>query len=126
ARTLREGRRMNAKLTTLIQQASDAWDRSFSNGRARVTVTHDTTSITRRADDTIARLRAAVASKRIDADVGITGSWGMSWIEPCIAVRSAAGTRTILYANITPDVADQFIQQVLVEGADFPEHAVGV
>ncbi|HET7737461.1 MAG TPA: hypothetical protein VFK32_02705, partial [Tepidiformaceae bacterium] len=117
---------MNAKLSTMIQQATDGWNRTLTNGRARVMVTLDTSSIARGADETLEKLRAAVAAKGIDADVGITGSWGMSWMEPCVAVRSAAGTRTILYANVTPDRVDEFVQAVLVDGADFAELAVGV
>ena len=47
-------------------------------------------------------------------------------MEPCVSVRTAAGTRTVLYANITPEMVPDFIQKTVVEGVDIPELALGV
>ena len=116
---------MNEKLESLITSAQRAWADEQASGRLRIMVTHDTSSIARGADETIARLQAAVASKTLMADIGITGSWGFCWMEPCVSVRSAAGTQTVLYGNITPDRVDEFIESIAA-GRDMPELALGI
>lgn len=116
---------MNAKLEALIADAKKAWQAEQASGRMRITVTHDTSSLARGADETIAKLNEAVAARKLTADVAITGSWGFCWMEPCVSVRSAAGTHTILYGNITPDRVDEFIEG-LAAGNDMPRLALGV
>jgi NADH:ubiquinone oxidoreductase subunit F (NADH-binding) len=46
-------------------------------------------------------------------------------MEPCVTVRSAAGTQTILYGNVTPDRVDEFIEHIAA-GKEMPELALGV
>ena len=116
---------MNSKLESIISASKAAWAAEQASGRIRIMVTHDTSSVARGADETIAKLRSAVDSKQLVADIGITGSWGFCWMEPCVSVRTAAGTHTILYANITPDRVDHFIANVAA-GKDMPELALGV
>ncbi|MGB4863226.1 MAG: NADH-ubiquinone oxidoreductase-F iron-sulfur binding region domain-containing protein [Tepidiformaceae bacterium] len=116
---------MNAQLESMISAAKTAWANEQSSGRIRIRVTLDTSSLARGADETLAKLEAAAESKKLVADVGITGSWGFCWMEPCVTVRSAAGTQTILYGNITPDRVDEFIENVAA-GNDMPELALGV
>jgi (2Fe-2S) ferredoxin/NAD-dependent dihydropyrimidine dehydrogenase PreA subunit len=117
---------VNAKLQALIDSAKKSWTAGHAGGRTRVNVTLDTSSLARGGDQTLAAIRKAVADRGLDADVGITGSWGFCWMEPCVTVRSAAGTRTVLYGNVTPDVADEFVRQTILEGGDMPELALGV
>ena len=116
---------MNTRLESIISAAKSSWAAEQASGRIRITVTRDTSSLARGADETIARLNAAVESKKLVADVGITGSWGFCWMEPCVTVRSAAGTHTILYGNVTPDRVEEFID-VVASGKDMPELALGV
>jgi len=116
---------MNTKLESLISSAKQAWATEQASGRIRITVTHDTSSLARGAEETIAKLQAAVDGKKLVADIGITGSWGFCWMEPCVTVRSAAGTQTVLYGNITPDRVDEFVEKVSA-GQDIPELALGV
>jgi NADH:ubiquinone oxidoreductase subunit F (NADH-binding) len=116
---------MNSKLESLIADAKKAWQAEQSSGRIRIRVTRDTSSLARGADETIARLQAAVDSKKLVADIGITGSWGFCWMEPCVTVRTAAGTHTILYGNVSADRVDEFVE-ALAAGKDFPELALGV
>ena len=117
---------MNAKLEGLIEAAKKSWAADQASGRTKVNVTFDTSSLARGGQKTLAAIRAALAAKGVAADVGVTGSWGFCWMEPCVTVRSAAGTRTVLYANITPDVVDEVVQRTMVEGGDMPELALGV
>jgi len=116
---------MTPRLESLISAAKTSWATAQASGRIRINVTLDTSSIARGAEETIAALNAAVESKRLVADIGITGSWGFCWIEPCVTVRTAAGTHTILYGNITPDRVEEFIENVAA-GRDMPDLALGV
>lgn len=117
---------MNARLEALITSAKEAWDAAQNSGRVRINVTVDTSSIAQGAQETLEAIRAGVEANRLPADVQVTGSWGFCWMEPCVAVRSAAGTRTVLYGNVTADRVDEFLQRVVVEGGEMPELAIGV
>ncbi len=117
---------MNAQIQAMIAAAKKSWTAEHAGGRTRVNVTLDTSSLAKGGDRTLAAIRKAVADRGLDADVGITGSWGFCWMEPCVTVRSAAGTRTVLYGNVTPDVVDEFVRQTILEGGDMPELALGV
>ena len=116
---------MNTKLESIISDAKKSWQAEQASGRIRIRVTHDTSSLARGADETIAATQARSSAKKLVADVGITGSWGFCWMEPCVTVRSAAGTHTILYGNITPDRVDDFVEAIAA-GKDVPELALGV
>jgi NADH-quinone oxidoreductase subunit F len=117
---------MNAQLQAIIDDGIRRTREEMSSGRPRVVVTVDTSSLARGAAETVTRLRAAIEKASVKVDVAITGSWGFCWLEPTVSVRSAAGTRTILYGEITPDRVDEFVQRALVEGRDIPEWALGV
>jgi NADH-quinone oxidoreductase subunit F len=117
---------MNQQLQAMIDSAKKAWAAEQASGRIKVNVTLDTSSLARGGDRTLAAIRKTVAERNLDADVDITGSWGFCWMEPCVSVRSAAGTRTVLYGNVTPDVVDEFVRQTILEGGDMPELALGV
>jgi NADH-quinone oxidoreductase subunit F len=117
---------MNAQIQGMVDAAKKAWDAEKVDGRIKVNVTLDTSSLARGADETLAAIRKAVSEHGMAADVGITGSWGFCWMEPCVTVRSAAGTRTVLYGNVTPDVVAEFVRQTILEGGDMPELALGV
>lgn len=116
---------MNTRLESIVSAARQSWAAEQASGRVRINVTLDTSSKARGADTVIAKLREAVDAKKLVADVGVTGSWGFCWMEPCVTVRTAAGTQTVLYANITPDRVDELIDKVAA-GQDWPEMALGV
>ncbi len=117
---------MNERLQAIIDEAKRSYEAWLSNGRPKVAVCLDTSSLARGADETLARIRELVEREGIDADVGITGSWGFCWLEPTVTVRTAAGTRTILYGEVTPDKAEEFVRRTLVENGEYPELAIGV
>ncbi|MCL4240948.1 MAG: NADH-quinone oxidoreductase subunit F [Dehalococcoidia bacterium] len=116
---------MNSRLESLISSAKQSWASEQASGRVRINVTLDTSSQARGAGAVLQKLRDAVETKKLVADVGITGSWGFCWMEPCVTVRTAAGTQTVLYANVTPDRVDELIEKVAA-GQDMPELALGV
>ena len=117
---------MNIQLVSIMADAKNAWDAQRFDGKVHLNVSIDTSSLARGAQATFDALAASVAARRLNAVVNVTGSWGFNWIEPCVAVRSAAGTRTVLYANVTPDRVEELLDAVVVEGRDLPELALGV
>ncbi len=117
---------MNLQLHSLIEESKRTYASELGTGKPRVTVTLDTSSIARGADIVLERIREVIDSTGLKVDIATTGSWGFNWLEPCVSVRSAAGTRTILYKEITPDLVGDFIQTVLVDGDEVPEWALGV
>jgi NADH-quinone oxidoreductase subunit F len=117
---------MNRRLEQLIDDAKARWDAGRADGRERINVCIDTSSIARGAEDTLAKFRELAAEKKLNVEIGITGSWGFCWMEPTVTVRSAAGTRTVLYGNVTADRAEEFFQKTVIEGGEMPELALGV
>jgi NADH-quinone oxidoreductase subunit F len=117
---------MNAGLQAVVDDAKKSWAAHQASGRIQVNVCLDTSSIARGAEETLAALRAAVAAGHLNAEVAITGSWGFCWMEPTVTVRTAAGTRTVLYANVTAERVPEFVEKVLAGGADMPALALGV
>ena len=87
---------MNSRLESLISSAKQSWASEQASGRVRINVTLDTSSKAKGAGEVLQKLRDAVEAKKLVADVGITGSWGFCWMEPCVTVRTAAGTQTVL------------------------------
>ena len=102
---------MNARLQLLIDEAKQRWDAARHDGKVHITVAIDTSSIARGAEVTLAALRAAAANRALNLEVGVSGSWGFNWLEPTLTVRSAGGTRTVLYANVTADRVPEFIDR---------------
>ncbi|MDZ7728219.1 MAG: hypothetical protein U5Q44_08485 [Dehalococcoidia bacterium] len=90
---------MNAKLQALISQATENWKAHSNSGLPTSAITVDTSSLARGAEETLARMREVIAEKNLKVEVVETGSWGFCWTEPTVSVRSAAGTRTVLYAE---------------------------
>ncbi|MGI8927027.1 MAG: NADH-ubiquinone oxidoreductase-F iron-sulfur binding region domain-containing protein [Tepidiformaceae bacterium] len=117
---------MNARLEEVIAAARERWAAALNDGRQKVRLCLDTSSLARGAQETLDALRHVIAERGLAVDLTVTGSWGFCWLEPTLTVRSAAGTRTVLYANVTADRVPEFVQRVLIEGADMPELALGV
>jgi NADH-quinone oxidoreductase subunit F len=117
---------MNAQLQALIETGKKRWTEERASGRPRINVCVDTSSLARGAEETVERLREVAEKANTKVDIGITGSWGFCWLEPTVTVRTAAGTRTVLYGEITPDRVEEFFQKVVLEGQDIPEWALGV
>ena len=117
---------MNARLQTIIDVAKERVEARHANGREKINVCIDSSSIARGAEETLAKINEIVEAKNLKVDVGVTGSWGFCWIEPTVSVRSAAGTQTVLYANVTADRVEEFLEATIVSGGTMPELALGV
>ena len=117
---------MNAKLESLVLEARAAWEAERSSGRELIGICIDTSSIARGAEETLARIREVAAAKSLNIDIRIVGSWGMTWVEPTLWIRSAAGTHAVLYGNVTPDRVEELLQKAVVEGGILSDLAIGV
>ncbi len=117
---------MNPSLQLLIDDAKRDWDATHHDGKVHITVALDTSSIARGAEETLGALRSAAANPALNLEVGISGSWGFNWMEPTLTVRSAGGTRTVLYANVTADRVPELLERCVQESGDLPELALGV
>ena len=117
---------MNDRFTAIASEARERWEAARAGGREQINLCLDTSSLARGGAETLAALREAIAAKGLNADVTTTGSWGFCWLEPTLSVRSAAGTRTVLYHSVTPARVEEFVQTVLVEAGELPELALGV
>ncbi|MBI2767378.1 MAG: NADH-quinone oxidoreductase subunit F [Chloroflexi bacterium] len=117
---------MNARLQSMIDAARREWDESRVSGREQINVCMDTSSVARGANETLAALKTSAQRLGLKIDIGVTGTWGFCWMEPTVTVRSAAGTRTVLYANVTADRVEEFLQTTIVEQRDMAELALGV
>ena len=117
---------MNSTLEAIRTRATAAWNDYIHNGRPKVTVVLDTSSLARGAAATLDAIKAEVAARGLGVDVAVAGSWGFNWLEPTLTVRSAAGTRTVLYGNVTAERAPELVQATLIDGRDLPELAIGV
>src|SRR5262245_62991671 len=117
---------MNTRLEELIEAAKSNWTAFLNNGRPKVAVVLDTSSIAGGAEATLEALRAEFATRNLAVDVLATGSWGFCWMEPTLTVRSAAGTRTVLYANVTADRVPELVEKTIVQAGDLPELALGL
>ena len=117
---------MNDRFTAIAAEARERREASRAGGREQVSLCLDTSSLARGGAETLAALQQAVSDRGLNVDIQTTGSWGFCWLEPTVSVRSAAGTRTVLYHSLTPDRVDEFVQATLVEAGEFPELALGV
>ena len=116
---------MNAQLLALIDHAKSALAARMADGSVRINVCVDTSSQAQGVDATLAALKSGIAAADLKATMGITGTWGFCWMEPTMTVRSADGTRTVLYGNVTADRVPELLDAV-THGRDVPELAIGV
>ncbi len=117
---------MNARFAAIAADAQERWDAERASGREQINFCLDTSSLACGGAETLAALREAVATRGLDVEIATTGSWGFCWLEPTVSVRSAGGTRTVLYHSLTPDRVEEFVQATIVEAGEFPELALGV
>jgi len=70
----------------------------------RITVSSASCGLAKGAETVAAALQDAVKKQKVNADVVLVGSNGMSWAEPMVSVIKA-GKPCIVYGNVTADAA---------------------
>lgn len=117
---------MNARLDALVDGAKQDMAARLADGRVHINVCVDTSSLAQGVEASLTALRDGIAERRLNASVGITGTWGFCWMEPTMTVRSADGSRTVLYGNVTADLVPEFLECVVAGGGVMPSLAIGV
>ena len=87
---------MNAQLQTIIDEAKARVDaHMFERPREGQRLYRLLVRSRVERKHTLAKINVKSSKQRdLKVDVGVTGSWGLSWMEPTVTVRSAAGTQT--------------------------------
>ncbi len=104
-------------------KAQEVWQ--GLSARPQVRVQMGTCSIAAGADKTLEALRAAVAERKLDVEVGITGCSGLCHLEPLVEV-SLPGKPPVLYGKVSAGLASSLVETALVKGQVLTDLAIGV
>jgi len=96
----------------LRQQAEEAWRVVESPSRPRIAVGVTTCSRAVGADETLEAIRQEVSRRGLEADVAVTGCWGLCYAEPMVEIAKPYGSR-ILYQKVTAKRVPQLIEETL-------------
>ncbi len=111
--------------TTLKQEADAAWAEWDDPSVARVSVGISAAALTVGAGETLESVRRALHTFNIKARVLEVGDIGFSWADPVIHIAPPNMPR-ITYGNVTADIAEDLIRDVLINGNLRPDLALGV
>ncbi len=79
------------------------------------------------AQQTLDAVRKELAAHSLQADVMVTGCWGLCYAEPVVEVaRSAKGGPAVLYGRVTADRVPQLIEQAVAGDGIASEFALAV
>jgi len=106
-------------------RAAKAWQPFEEPQRPLIKVGVTTCSRVVGALETLAAVRAGLAARGLEADVMVTGCWGLCYAEPVVEVR-LPGRPGVLYGNLTADKVAALIEGTLVAGGAVPELALAV
>src|SRR3990172_5098524 len=117
----------------LRAKAQAAWQPFAAPRRPLIKIGVTTCSRVVGALETLEAIRAELAARgpstgsgqALEADVMVTGCWGVCYAEPVVEVR-LPGRPGVLYGNLTADKAPALIEDTLVAGGAAPELALAV
>jgi NADH-quinone oxidoreductase subunit F len=109
----------------LKTKAQARWEPVGEPQRPLIKIGVATCSLVAGALETLAAVRAELASRGLQADVMATGCWGLCYAEPLVEVR-LPGRPGVLYGNLTADRVPALIEGTLVAGGAAPELALAV
>jgi (2Fe-2S) ferredoxin len=89
-----------------------------------ITIGLGTCGIAAGARETLAAIHQELAQRRIDAQVRIVGCIGICVKEPLVDIQQAGKSR-ITYANVTPQMVPQLIEEHLLHGRPVKQWVVG-
>ena len=104
------------------QTAEQAWRPLAEPQRPLIKVGLTTCSRVVGAGETLEALRRQLAERQIEADVMVTGCWGLCYIEPIVEVQRP-GRPPVLYQRLTADKVPALIDQAVAAGGVAQEHA---
>ena len=117
---------MSERYAALRAAASANWDecQGIDAGRTVLRVDLSTSSIAAGADHTLAALRDAVAARRLDCAIVVTGTTGASFALPTVEVQRP-GVASVLYGPVPADSVGEFVAAVVAEGDPRARWALG-
>ncbi|MCY3887581.1 MAG: SLBB domain-containing protein [Chloroflexi bacterium] len=117
---------MSERYAALRAAACAGWDDRHGIDAERTVLRVDlsTSSIAAGADRTLAALRAAVAARRLDCAIVVTGTTGASFALPTVEVQRP-GAAPVLYGPVPADSVGEFVAAVVAEGDPRARWALG-
>ncbi|MBI2912646.1 MAG: SLBB domain-containing protein [Chloroflexi bacterium] len=109
----------------LRRAAEEVWRPVAEPRRPLVKVGVATCSRAVGAEETLDALRQGLAARGIEADVMVTGCWGLCHAEPIVEVQRP-GRPPVLYQHLTADKAPQLIEQAIAADGIARECALAV
>ncbi|MDP2675090.1 MAG: NADH-ubiquinone oxidoreductase-F iron-sulfur binding region domain-containing protein [Dehalococcoidia bacterium] len=109
----------------LKARAEAAWAPVEEPQRPLIKVGVTTCSRVAGALETLAAVRAELAAQGLEADVMVTGCWGLCYAEPLVEVRRP-GRPGVLYGNLTADKVPQLIEGAVAGRGTVAELALAV
>jgi NADH:ubiquinone oxidoreductase subunit F (NADH-binding)/(2Fe-2S) ferredoxin len=96
----------------LRSRADDLWAPIASPPRTLIRVGDATCSRVVGAGETLERLRQEVQARGLDADVMVTGCFGLCFAEPLIEITRPGG-QSVLYQKVTADKVPALVEQAI-------------
>jgi NADH-quinone oxidoreductase subunit F len=93
-------------------KAEESWGRVAEPQRLLIKVGLTTCSRAAGAQQTLDVLRGELASRGLEADVMVTGCWGLCYAEPIVEV-ARPGRPAVLYGRVTADKVPELIEQAV-------------
>ncbi|MDO8612176.1 MAG: NADH-ubiquinone oxidoreductase-F iron-sulfur binding region domain-containing protein [Dehalococcoidia bacterium] len=109
----------------LRAKAQAAWEPFAEPRRPLIKVGVTTCSRVVGALETLEAIRAELAARGLEADVMVTGCWGLCYAEPVVEVRRP-GQPGVLYGNLTADKVRQLIEGAVAGQGTVAELALAV
>jgi len=110
----------------LRRAAEEAWRPFAAPQRPLIKVGLATCSRAAGADETLDALHRGLAERGIEADVMVTGCWGLCYAEPIVEVHPDKSGPAVLYQRLTADKVPQLIEQAVASDGIAREQALGV
>jgi NADH-quinone oxidoreductase subunit F len=109
----------------LRAQAEEAWRSIAEPQRSLIKVGLTTCSRAAGAQETLDAIRSELASRNLEADVMVTGCWGLCYAEPIVEVVRP-GRPAVLYGRVSADQVPQLIEQAVAADGIASELALAV
>ncbi|MDO8615767.1 MAG: NADH-ubiquinone oxidoreductase-F iron-sulfur binding region domain-containing protein [Dehalococcoidia bacterium] len=112
-----------------LRRAADAaWAPLANPPRALIKVGVATCSRAVGAEETLAAVRAEVAARGLEADVMLTGCWGLCYAEPIVEIHPPQADRQapVLYQRVTADKVPALLDQAFTGPGVSAEYTLAV
>jgi NADH:ubiquinone oxidoreductase subunit F (NADH-binding)/(2Fe-2S) ferredoxin len=109
----------------LKAQAEESWRRFAEPQRPLVKVGLSTCSRAAGAQETLDAVRRELADRGLEADVVVTGCWGLCYAEPIVEV-ARPGRPSVLYGEVTAERVPELVDQAVAADGVASEVALAV